>query len=340
MSDSLNVIPSLKRKYEENEKQIANKKIKLYLKKLNIVTEEIEILFNETEMLLEYNVKLTRDMKQNINYKLFEIKKLVFNNIKLFLNKSDNLFETESRMLKMFFAINKYEICINMYEKSNYLRTAYKDTNLIKENKKIFIKSNLEYHFIQEEFESLKVFFECEFSKQHISVFINMMNLNDTEINKYLYYVGSAFYHCEDYERAIDIFNYINEIKDDDIHNRNLYEIIGECYFYLKNYKKANKTFNKIGKDFKKRELLIYKCNNELLKNKDENKNKELFETAKYFKDFELAHELLYKINIECDICKTKNCKYLTRCFHTMCISCKYNIEGGCPYCRREDWKL
>ena len=60
----------------------------------------------------------------------------------------------------MFFAIIKYEICINMYEKSKYLNTAYKDTNLIKENKKIFIKSNLEYHFEQEQFESLKVFFE------------------------------------------------------------------------------------------------------------------------------------------------------------------------------------
>lgn len=339
MSESLNVIPSLKRKYEEDEKQIANKKIKLDLKKLNIVTEEIEILFNETEMLLEYNVKLTRDVIQNINYKLFEIKKLVYNNKKLFLNKPDNLFKMESRMLKTFFDIKKYEICINMYEKSKHLTKSYKKTTLIKENEKIFIKSYLEYHFEQEQFESLKVFFENEFSK-NIEVFINKMNLNDTEINKYLYYVGSAFYYCEDYERTIDIFNYINEIKDDDIHNRNLYEIIGECYFYLKNYKKANETFNKIGKDFKKRELLIYKCNNELLKNKDENKNKELFETAKYFKDFELAQELLYKINIECDICKTKNCKYLTRCFHTMCISCKYNIEGSCPYCRREDWKI
>jgi tetratricopeptide (TPR) repeat protein len=338
---------SLKRKFQEEEDYkvtFNTKKRNIVIKKVNIYYEEINIIFEEIDYYLTKTEEI-EDVPEIINLKIFEIKKILYNIRRIGVCEKNKLFGTISKMIKYFYKLENFKECIDIFEKNKKLTLKVSDEKNIKfkkENINYYVKSYLEFYFTNERFDKILTFFENRF-KGNIESFLNEIELYQSENNRYIHFLGASFYHLGEFKKAICIFNKIEKEDEEALNFKNLilYETIGDCYFHLGNYEKAKELFNKIGDNFKRKDILIYKCNNEIEKKKNEEKHTILFETARLYQEYELGQELLYKINIECDICKNdKSCKYLTRCFHTMCLSCKFNIEGGCPFCRREDWKM
>ena len=101
---------------------------------------------------------------------------------------------------------------------------------------------------------------------------------------------------------------------------------------------KAIEIYNNITDNNK--DLLIYRCNREKEKIQHNSKYLELYKKSVKIKDYGLSQELLYKVNIECCICMENTCNYLTRCYHTICLKCKDNIQGRCPICREPNWRI
>lgn len=319
---------SLKRKrsVEDRIKNTKNKRNKLLYDEIEFLFELIDINFKDSK---------TSDVQKN----LFNIKKILVTNREYINSNLEKVFIIESRMMDKFFRIERYDICLLIMNDIKYLGYRFlKDeiTKLKKNNNIIYSKSFMYNCYENELYDNIIGYYKKKF-KENKETMIKELELDEKEIKTLVYILAQSYYFCNEERKSIDYFKEILKLDNDYLDDID-YENYGACYYILKDYDKAIEIYNNITDNNK--DLLIYRCNREKEKIQHNSKYLELYKKSVKIKDYGLSQELLYKVNIECCICMENTCNYLTRCYHTICLRCKDNIQGRCPICREPNWRI
>ena len=105
---------SLKRK-----RTVENKIIKNKHRRLNLIFDEIECMFELVDISL--NIKRMEEVEKY----LYDINRIIIENKKIVESSLDNIFIIKSRLLKYFYEIEKFSVCVFLFNGIKFMASRF-----------------------------------------------------------------------------------------------------------------------------------------------------------------------------------------------------------------------